>query len=83
MRECPISGGSLNTEIAFRFILYRMYIIWSRNLWICLLPTLSIMAGSIGGIGICITFSQLAVGENVYVSIAQPYIITALGANLL
>lgn len=72
-----------NTDITHRFMVYRMYIIWSKKIWICIVPGISVITLIVAGTGVCITFSRLMVGENVYVSVAQPYIISSLAANLL
>lgn len=64
------------------FMVYRMFIIWGGSKWICAFPVLTVLATTITGPGIIITFSRLTAGDDVFVSMAQPYILISLASNL-
>lgn len=67
----------------YRFVIYRMYIIWGNNKWICILPAITVATLMVAGPGCLVTFSRLAVGENIFVSVAQPYVMLSLGSSLM
>ncbi|KAH9840937.1 uncharacterized protein C8Q71DRAFT_431702 [Rhodofomes roseus] len=57
-------------------IIYRMYIIWNRNLRVLAFPLLTLTAVLVSGIGVVYHFAVYPVGENVYASTTGRWIVS-------
>ncbi|OJT08997.1 hypothetical protein TRAPUB_131 [Trametes pubescens] len=67
--------------------IYRLYVIWGSNIWVCIPPGLCVGAMLVSGFGTVISFSKLDSGNDLWTNVAGDWLICAfvlgLATNIL
>uniref|UniRef100_A0A8H8CG87 Uncharacterized protein n=1 Tax=Psilocybe cubensis TaxID=181762 RepID=A0A8H8CG87_PSICU len=72
----------LLTLVGDAFVIYRCYIIWSRQWWIVILPLLCWCGTGVGGFGATVAFSRAAPGAAVFLPAIVPWITSFISMTL-
>jgi len=63
-------------------MVYRLYVVWGRNLWVIILPCLTSFGLLVAGSGVVYEFSHLSQNESVFITSAGHWVLTVFATTL-
>ncbi|KAH9900690.1 hypothetical protein C8Q73DRAFT_742550 [Cubamyces lactineus] len=62
------------TLVADSFVSYRLYVVWNRQWWILIVPTVLLLATAVAGYGACVEIGLAKEGNAIFAENLQPWI---------